>query len=108
MLPFSKFSRLLYGRICMSKVSSTVSTQTLGSPLQMEPFKSRIWCQNVRQMGRGPTIQGRKNATDAVRRHKLVFSFSASGALTLHVNRKRQSCLLNLQRNLRLSPNVSY
>lgn len=26
----------------------------------------RVWYQSVRWMGRGPTIQGRKNATDAV------------------------------------------
>lgn len=42
---------------------------------------SPLWLQQVRCMGRGPTVQGRKNATDAVGLHPVV-CVVAAGDLT--------------------------
>jgi hypothetical protein len=57
------------GRVSVSCVRSAV-THGSGAKLagaSLEPLSpGGVWQQSARWMGRGPTIQGRKNATDAV------------------------------------------
>lgn len=49
-----------------SSIVAASSTLSASAPAGSGNGYGGVWYQSVRWMGRGPTIQGRKNATDAV------------------------------------------